>query len=555
MTLQHGPAAIEALRAMVRDPAVLCAVEVDPEARRGARLSVLALADTTRTLLIDVSATPTLATAWPSDHALCAYDAKVVHRALLRAGAGGPSRWACVRTTEILLAGGRAIDLDLEATATRYGMPSPPDGSAGLSDLAARAQAIAHLVDKQIPLLRTSAMVHVSRIEAAAVAPIAEMEHHGVPFDEQAWRTLDEQAQSERDVLAGELRVMLRPGTGSNLFGKDELNLESDAELRSALQALGHALPNLRRDTVARLPTPLGPMLARFRELCKLVSTYGESFLEHVATDGRIHPTFEAIGASTGRMACHAPNLQAVPKDGPHRACFRADEGRALVTADYATCELRILAEMSGDPVFAQAFARGEDLHARVAREMFGKPVSKTENAELRQRAKAINFGLAYGMGAGGLARTLDSSVDQARTLLREYFRRFPKIGAFLEDSAREALARGYATTLAGRRLYFDDLDTSEARSQAERIAKNMPIQGTNADITKIALARLRRRLATFERAFTVHAVHDELVVECQESQSQEVAAAVADEMRAAGAELLRRIPLGVEVHVGRTWG
>lgn len=553
--LQRGATACEALHSLLRDDSRLCAVEVDPEARRGGGLSLIAVANDERAILIDASATPDLASTWPTEHALAAGDAKVIQRALLRNGSGGPARWACARITELLLAGGRTTNIELGAIAERYGVAPPAAGDASLLQLASRTQAIASIVQHQIPALRAAGLTHVSRIEAAAVAPIADMEHRGVPFDEAAWRALTDQAQEERRELASQLRVLLGTAATRDLFGGAALNLDSDADLRAALNALGHSVPNLRRESVAALPGPIGPRLARYRELGKLVNTYGESFLEHVGTDGRIHPTFEQIGASTGRMACHAPNLQAIPKDGPHRACFRAEDGRALVTADYAACELRILAEMSGDPVFAEAFARGEDLHARVAREMFGKPVSKTENPELRQRAKAINFGLAYGMGAAGLARALESSVDQARALLRDYFRRFPKIGAFLEDSARQALERGYAVTLSGRRLYFDNLETQDARAQAERIAKNMPIQGTNADITKIALARLRRRLASFEQAYTVHAVHDELVIECEASQSEPVATAVGAEMRAAGAELLRRIPLEVEVHVGPTWG
>ncbi len=234
-------------------------------------------------------------------------------------------------------------------------------------------------------------------------------------------------------------------------------------------------------------------------------------------------------------------------KDAPHRSCFRVSEGRALVTADYSACELRIIAELSGDPVFAEAFARGEDLHARVATAMFGKPVSKHENPDLRQRAKAVNFGLAYGMGAQGLARAIDVDAVQAKQLLEKYFRSFPKIRTFLERSADEGVSRGFARTMTGRRLYL-----AGERSAIERIAKNMPIQGTNADITKIALARLRTRLGPGK---LVNVVHDEIVSECDAGDAASIAAAMREEMMAAGAQVLKTIPLEVEVAIGEVWG
>jgi DNA polymerase-1 len=368
------------------------------------------------------------------------------------------------------------------------------------------------------------------------------------------WRGLTADAEAERKTLEARIRQHFGGVRDADLFGGTVLNLDSDQDLKAALHALGHAVPDVRRETVAALPPPLGDELSRYRELFKIVSAYGDSFLAHVAKDGRVHPIFEQIGASTGRMACHSPNLQAVVKGTPHRGCFHTAPGRRLVIGDYSACELRILAEMSGDPVFAEAFGRGEDLHARVASEVFGKKVSKTENPDLRERAKAINFGLAYGMGAGGLARATGSSVTQAKDLLERYFKTFPRIRAFLEHSAADALARGYARTMTGRRLYLDVGEDREARGQAERIAKNMPIQGTSADITKIALARLRRRLVSFHDAAIVNTVHDEVVVECDEVEADPVKDALGDEMRQAGAEVLHTIPVGVDVTVSTKW-
>ena len=210
---------------------------------------------------------------------------------------------------------------------------------------------------------------------------------------------------------------------------------------------------------------------------------------------------------------------------------------------------------MSGDPVFREAFARGDDLHSTVAASLFGQPVSKTQNADLRHRAKAVNFGLVYGMGAGGLGKSLGVSPDQARELLEQYFRTFPKIRDFLNSQVRDSLSRGYAETLSGRKLYLDyDANDSSAKAQAERIAKNMPIQGTSADITKLALSLIWRKTRFIPEAYIVNTVHDEIVVECDEADSEEIAQTVRHEMLHAGTALLKEVPMEVDVEIGSIW-
>jgi DNA polymerase I len=551
MLLQRGAPAADAVRRLAADKALL-ALEIDPEAREGRGLQLVAVASPTDAVLIDATSAVEALRAVPEPFA--AHDAKVVHRVLLSAGLPAPERWACVRLAETLLAGGRHVQTSLEAVSQRLGFPEPPAGAAGFEAMAARAKAAARVVAAQVPELRASELGWVSKIEAGAVAAIAEMEHTGMAFDAVSWRKLAQDATAERSSLKLELDRIFAPAVGRDLLGGAALSYESDQDLKAALAKLGHTVVNVRRDTIAELPAPLGPLLTRYRELAKLVSAYGDAFLEHVAADGRVHPTFEQIGASTGRMACHSPNLQSVVKDSPYRACFRCAPDRRLVVADYATCELRILAEVSGDPVFAEAFARGDDLHARVAQTMFGKPVSKTENPELRHRAKAVNFGLVYGMGAAGLAKAIDSDADTARGLLERYFATFPRIKSYLERGAREALERGFARTMTGRRLYLDPGPDKGDRAAAERIAKNMPIQGTSADITKLALTRVRLALRPFARAALVNAVHDEIVVECNAADAEVVRDVVRREMTAAGAEVLKRTPVAVDADITETW-
>jgi DNA polymerase-1 len=316
----------------------------------------------------------------------------------------------------------------------------------------------------------------------------------------------------------------------------------------------GRRLSDTARATLERLDHPIASALLLYRESNKLVTTYGEAFLSHVdKRSGRIHATFVPLGASTGRVASCDPNLQNLPNDERFKRCLRAPAGRVLVTADYATCELRIVAEMARDPVFLAAFERGEDLHATVASTMFGVKVTKTENAELRQRAKAINFGLVYGMGAPALASSLGVSVDEGERLLQQYFRTFPAIRDYLERSVDEALSRGYAETLLGRRLQFEEeqLRAPNARGELSRIAKNMPIQGTSADMTKLAMVRVHERLTDEQpTAGLVNTIHDELVVECDEADGKVVAEAVKREMEEAHRALLRSVPPLVEVHV-----
>ncbi|HSI05264.1 MAG: DNA polymerase [Myxococcota bacterium] len=548
MALLRGADALERARSLFQDPKAIVGVEADRDSR-GAPPRVIALGTANDSLAIDVAGTPGMtALLGAHDRPFGAVHAKALHRVLLRLGEGPlPSRWADAVIAEQLLLGGREGSIDPDAVAMRHLREPLPSAETGLESLKARASAIARLVAAQIPRLREDELVLTSRLEAAAVAPIAEMEAKGMPFDAQRWKGIDAEVRAEQKDLRAKIMPHFAKVTGNDLFGGATLNLDNDNELKKALAAIGHRVENAKRETLQRLPEPLGPLLARYREVMKLVSAYGEAFLEYVGADGRLHPTFTQIGANTGRMACHSPNLQSMVKDSPHRTCFRVAEDRALVTADYGACELRIIAELSGDPVFAEAFARGEDLHARVATAIFGKPVSKNENPELRQRAKAVNFGLAYGMGAQGLARAIDTDVNQARQLLERYFKSFPRIRAFLERSAEEGLSRGFARTMTGRRLYLEG-----ERSQLERIAKNMPIQGTNADITKIALARLRGRLGTDR---LVNVVHDEIVCECAKVEAEDVATAMREEMVAAGAQVLKTIPLTVDVSVGEIWG
>lgn len=441
----------------------------------------------------------------------------------------------------------------------RLGFTSVGDGAfteAQLEYLRRDLLATWQLFMRQVTALARDGLAGVAAIEANAINAFAHMEHTGLPVDVAAWRTLTDQAERARGEARRALDNLFRAVADLDLFRGVHINYDSEQELKEHLRRLGISVESTARTSLLALDHPVGRAVVEYREASKIVSTYGEGFLSHVhPATGRIHARFRQIGASTGRVSCADPNLQNIPKDSAFRACVRAPGERQLVTADYGACELRILAQASGDKAFLAAFARGDDLHAMVASQMFGKPVSKTENPELRNRAKAINFGLVYGMGAAGLAQAVGCPLDEAEQLLKRYFDSYPAVRRYLEGSVRQALRDGYATTLSGRRLWFDDEDlrAPDAEGRIGRVAKNMPIQGSSADITKLAMARLHARLqAELPDAAIVNCVHDEIVVEA--GDGPRAAELVRQAMEQAEQELLPDVPPAVDVVVDRCW-
>ncbi|MBI4820278.1 MAG: hypothetical protein HY791_28675 [Deltaproteobacteria bacterium] len=409
----------------------------------------------------------------------------------------------------------------------------------------------------QVRQLESDGSTRAAAIEGAACWAFADMESAGFPIDVPAWRAVLAREEKGRSEVRARLDRELESVVGRDLFGAVTIKYENDEEVLEALRRLGVKIDGIRKESLLASGHPAALALVEFREHQKIVSTYGESFLEHVdRRTGRIHSTFKAIGATTGRAASAEPNLQNIPRGSEFRACFRAPPGRKLVTADYSAAELRILAELSEDHVFIRTFNDGGDLHSIVASKIFGQKVSKTENPELRARAKAINFGLAYGMGAQGLAAQVGIPLRDAENLLERYFRAFPAIRGYLEDSSRQALKRGYAETMAGRRLWFNDMTRSgDDDGSRARVAKNMPVQGTNADMIKLAMARIARAFAEARiDARLVNMVHDELVVEASDADVERAKDVVVSEMKSAGREFVRRVPIEIDVEVSETW-
>jgi DNA polymerase I-like protein with 3'-5' exonuclease and polymerase domains len=391
--------------------------------------------------------------------------------------------------------------------------------------------------------LKAGGLTEAAAIESAAIPAVAWLSAAGVPFDAARWRAIARAAAAEaaKAKAALEAAAPERPGT---LFG-ESWNWDSPDQVTEALRLVGCPVESTADGVLAALDHPLANLLRNYREAQKRATTYGDTWLQHVASDGRIYPRWVQLGANSGRMACSSPNMQNLPR-GEYRKCVAAPPGRVLVKADYSQVELRIAAKVSGDKGLVAAYERGDDLHTLTARQVLGiAEVTK----EHRQLAKALNFGLLYGMGAKGFrdyARShygLEMTEAQATDYREAFFRAYPGLRRWhrlVGDAPRDT------RTLAGRRCL-----------RVERFNEklNLPVQGTGADGLKRALAHLWERRAECPTAVPVLAVHDEVVVECPEGDADRAAAWLKRAMLDGMAPLVAPVPVEVEVKVGRTWG
>jgi DNA polymerase I len=347
----------------------------------------------------------------------------------------------------------------------------------------------------------------------------------------------------------------------------EEFNLNSPPQLRVVLyEKLG--LSPGKKTAKGQLSTdasvleklrdahPVVDALLRYRELAKLKSTYLDALPPLVdPADGRIHTTFNQVAASTGRLSSVNPNLQNIPVRGETgrqiRKAFIPDQGKVLLVTDYSQIELRVLAHLSGDPALAEAFATDTDIHAATAAKVSRLPLEQVD-AEMRRRAKMVNYGLAYGMNAYGLAQRLGIPPDEAQEFIDAYFEGFPNVQEFLERQVGMATAEGFTSTMLGRRRYLPELQSPNPRIRdlGRRMALNAPIQGSAADIMKLAMIRVDGAIDSLP-ATMVLTVHDELVFEVEGDAVEGVAETVRKEMESAY-EL--SVPLRVDVGWGPTW-
>ncbi|MSO46829.1 MAG: DNA polymerase I [Thermoleophilia bacterium] len=394
-------------------------------------------------------------------------------------------------------------------------------------------------------------------LELPLVPVLAKMERVGIAVDSPALEAIAERCaielaelETEAHRLAGGPFALGSPKQlGEILFGRLELPVQSS----------GKTGPSTDRTVLAKLRSrsPIIPIIERWRELSKLLSTYLRALPEAAADDGRVHTTFSQHTAATGRLSCTSPNLQAIPVRTPIgqeiRAAFVAAPGRQLIACDYSQVELRILAHLCQEPGLVDAFRRGEDVHLATAAEVLGKPAGDVTKEE-RDRAKAVNFGIIYGISAYGLAEQLEIDRDVAQQYIDTYLGRYPAVQAFIASTIADTAERGYVRTLLGRQRPIPELraQNRQIHQLGERLAVNSLIQGSAADIIKVAMIACDRRLRDERHdAALVLQVHDELVFEVASASAETVCALVVEEMTSA---YTLDPPLVADAGIGPTW-
>lgn len=414
------------------------------------------------------------------------------------------------------------------------------------------------LRDKVHERIVADELEQVLALENACVMPIAEMELNGFYIDQERWREQLNKVTKIQVKAAEELQYMLSAGVAqASLFGAPQINLDSQAQVTDALVGLGIPMPNSTRAWELQPLAEEYPVVAKlleYRGVAKAISSFGENILEFIEpATGRIHADFRQIGAPTGRFACSKPNLQQIPHEAEYRRCFRAPEGKTLVIADYSQIELRILADISEDRNFIEAFESGQDFHSATAAQVFGID-AKDVTADQRSFAKRLNFGVVYGLGASRFAQMAGLSQVEGERTLRKYFATYPKMDEWLRNQSKNVLTERSARTKSGRlaRMSFDANDRGSVGA-AQRYAKNMPIQGTSADILKRALRLLHDDLRGTSGKL-VNIVHDEIIVECDIAESEAIVQKLASAMLTAGQEFVSKVPIKVDIHTADEW-
>lgn len=394
-------------------------------------------------------------------------------------------------------------------------------------------------------------------IELPLARVLGEMELCGFSADVNGLKALSSELDTRIKALESEIYSLVGyefnlnspKQLGVALFEK--LGLPAKKKTKSGYSTGAEVLEGLKNEH------PAVSLLLNYRQLAKLKSTYADGLQDCIAEDGRIHSTFNQTEARTGRISSLEPNLQNIPvrtAEGRRlREYFNAPAGRVLCDADYSQIELRVLASMSGDANMINAFGSGTDIHTVTASQVFGLPQDMI-TPELRSRAKAVNFGIVYGIGAFSLSKDIGVTRAEADRYIKSYLAAYPDVAAYMEKAIEDAKKNGYVTTLYGRRRYIPELSNSNGNMRAfgERVARNAPIQGTAADIIKIAMIKVSSSLKDeFPTARLILQVHDELIVECDEKDAEGVCALLEREMESA-ADLAVR--LTAEAHFGKTW-
>ena len=397
----------------------------------------------------------------------------------------------------------------------------------------------------------------LNEIEIPLARVLAKMENVGFAVDRQGITDYGEMLTAQirelessiYEAAGGEFNINSPKQLGKVLF--EDLGLPVKKKTKSGYSTNAEVLESLRYEH------PIVDMVLRYRALAKLNSTYCEGLLKVIADDGRIHSSFNQTETRTGRISSTEPNLQNIPVrtelGREMRKFFCAKDGWLLVDADYSQIELRVLAHISGDENMINAFKNNDDIHAITASQVFNMPLEMVTPL-MRSRAKAVNFGIVYGIGAFSLGKDIGVSMREASQYIKSYLAHYSGVDEYMKRVVERAKLDGYVETMFGRRRYLPELSTGKAmvRAFGERVARNMPIQGTAADIIKIAMVRVDERLKNENmRSRLILQVHDELIVEAPEDEAEKAAKILQEEMENA---VTLSVPLTADAAIGKTW-
>ena len=428
------------------------------------------------------------------------------------------------------------------------------------------AKDVEHLVPLYHQLLkkiREKNMATLADLENECIRATGDLELNGIYLDRAKWLALKDKALDSAKAAKAILDQQYQPYCKIDIFGKPDINYKSPKQILPILQQIcDKEITSTGTDALKKYGHhPAVKSLLDYRIAMKKVNTYGEEFYDKSVhtTSGRIHAEFWQLGrAHTGRYASSKPNMQNIPSEAEYRAAFTAQSpDYKIIAADFSGQELRLLAHLSQEPKFLDALKRGVDLHTNSASLVFGIPYDEVKKKE-RTAAKAITFGLIYGMGPMKLSHTLDINMQEARFLINKYFHTFPYIKQAMDKLETHArLTHVALSPLDQRQSDLSSMDWEDGRqaSHALNIAKNLPFQGTGASTTKLALCRIKRRLDKHEYdARLINVVHDEILVEAHLDCVDEVAKLVEKEMVTAFNYYAPSVPMEADAHIGDCW-
>ena len=430
-----------------------------------------------------------------------------------------------------------------------------PTAVSWLGEQAEVTLALGRALDKQVDDAGEAAKKLFHGIEMPLAIILADLERRGIMVDGDVLRKqgaeLGKQISEIEDAVEEEVGYRVNLGSPQQL---QKLLYEDRGLAPSRKTKTGYSTDAKALEDLA-MQDPIVQYILDYRTLTKLKGTYLDTLPELLGDDGRLHAHFAQAVAATGRISSNDPNIQNIPvrtEQGRRiREAFVAPKGRVLVALDYSQIELRVLAHLSGDPALRGAFTDGVDVHRRTAAEIFDVAEDEVDS-EQRRIAKAVNFGVVYGQTAFGLKQVLGIPQAKANLYIKRYYERIPGVKRYMEDLIAEARRRGFAETILGRRRRIPELARrGAARGHGERIARNTPIQGSAADILKIAMIEVDKALADVGWADMLLTVHDELIFECDEARVDELVDLARPKMEEA---VEMEVPLKVDVGHGRTW-